>query len=177
MNLFNWISIHLESCVPGREWDGKWTKWMFAVLAPHPPRLNLILLITIDWFDITVRLMRWCTRVGRRWDVGQGRSGRLDVLGRAWFVLAFHVRDGVGAVVRDLLLGQPLLLPKLGAPVLEPDLCAENAKSDFSLIWFDCENLIKALSGTSIGTSGAVSVWWDWAAMCNSKKTAQPLEI
>lgn len=146
---------------------------------PHPPCRNLILLITIDWFDITVRLMRWCTRVGRRWDVGQGRTGWLHVLGRAWFVLAFHVRDGVGAGVRDLLLSQAFLLPKFGAPVLEPDLCAENGKSDFSLIWFDCENLIKALSGTSIGTYGAMSVWWDWAAMyvCATAKNAQPLEI
>lgn len=30
-------------------------------------------------------------------------------------------------------------------------------RNDFSIIWFDCENLINVLSGTSIGTSGAAA--------------------
>lgn len=36
----------------------------------------------------------------------------------------------------------------------------EKGGNNCTLIWFDCENLINALSGTSIGTSGAVFVWW-----------------
>lgn len=71
MNLFNWISIHLVFCpgvgeseceVPFTNGDNMEGVEVNSFHRSGVRQLggleNLISLITIDWFDITVRLMR-----------------------------------------------------------------------------------------------------------------------
>lgn len=49
-------------------------------------------------------------------------------------MLVLDVREGIAtvAVVGDFLLGEPLLLAKLGASILEPDL--NGKRNNFSVI-------------------------------------------
>lgn len=89
----------------------------------------------INGFNVPVRLVGGCTRVGRRRHRRKRRT-RLDVLrGRAstaGLLLALDRRRirvvvvvagaAVVVIARHLLLGDPLLLPELGPPVLEPNL-------------------------------------------------------
>lgn len=119
VNLFNWINIHLVYL----SWS-KWTQINWLRLRGErkfssrksrryvhritntnegkeewESRLeNLISLITIDWFDITVgEMRRWCTWVGCRWDIWyiwQGWTRRFDVLLRR-FTLVLHIAYGV----------------------------------------------------------------------------------
>lgn len=107
VNLFNWISIYLVlSPGPRRGRESEFPyRWGLLILVSG--RGNLISLITIDWFDIAVRLMWWCTWVRRRGDVGQ-RWTRFDVFQCSRLIFTFHVRDGIISrawITSDFLLG------------------------------------------------------------------------